>query len=169
MKGKNSKAHSASERHGKRTGPASSPGPAVGGSPGSVNKNVFQPWAELPAQAAKQVLKVPAQAAKEVLQPLAELLPAQAATELVQPGPGAALAELHNKSKRRWTGAALAELHNTSKRRWTRIRTRIRIQKTSVQPLAELQHQWSDLVPSDERSCAQRHSQLHRQLHRQPR
>ena len=73
-----------------------SPGPAVGGSPGSVHKKkvpladqaaekVLQPVAELPAQAAKQVLEVPAQAAKEVLQPLAELLPAQAATELVQP------------------------------------------------------------------------------------
>ena len=99
--------------------------------PAQAAKQVFQPLAELlPAQAAKQVLELPAQAAKEVFRPLAELLPAQAAAELVQPGPG----------------AALAELHNTSKRRWTRIRTRIRIQKTS-QPLAELQHQWSWLQP----------------------
>ena len=116
------------ERHGKRTGPASSPGPAVGGSPGSVHKKiVLQPLAALPAQAAKQVLELPAQAAKKVLQPLAELLPAQAAAELVQPGPGAALAELHNTVQR-------------SRIRRTRI---LRIQKTSTQPLTELQHQWS--------------------------
>ena len=125
------------ERHGKRTRPASSPGTAVGGSPGSVHKKVplaeqaaetvLQPLAELPAQAATQVLELPAQAAQKVLQPLAELLPAQAATELVQPGPGAALAELHNTIQR-------------SRIRRTRI---LRIQKTSTQPLTELQHQWS--------------------------
>ena len=95
--------------------------------PVQSTKDVFQPLAELPAQAAKQVLELPAQAAKEVLQPLAELLPAQAATELVQPGPGAALAELHNTIQR-------------SRIRRTRI---LRIQKTSTQPLTELQHQWS--------------------------
>ena len=93
----------------------------------STKTIVLQPLAALPAQAAKQVLELPAQA------PLAELLPAQAAAELklIQPGPGAALAELHNTSKRWWTR--------------TRRRTRIRIQKTktSVQPLAELQHQCS--------------------------
>ena len=100
-----------------------------------------QPLADLPVQSTKKVpaqagaLELPAQAAKKVLQPLAELLPAQAAAELVQPGPGAALAELHNTMKRRWT--------RIRTRRWTRIRTRVRIQKTSVQPLAELQHQWS--------------------------
>ena len=115
-KSQTSKERSASgERHGKRTGPASSPGPAVGGSPGSVHKKVAE------------VLELPAQAAKKVLQPLAELLPAQAAAELVQPGPGAALAELHNTIQR-------------SRIRRTRI---LRIQKTSTQPLTELQHQWS--------------------------
>ena len=148
-----------------------------------------------------------------VFQPLAELLPAQAATELVQPGPGAALAECssrrgcrgrgcpcHRHRRRRRRGRCRHSVrsparpetsprprHNTSKRSRTRIRTRIRIQKTSVQPLAELQHQWSRLQPlaenqtvqmiptvigdgvngvqhaHDERACAQRHRQTHRQ------
>ena len=76
------------------------------------------PVAAQPAAKVQPLADLPVQST----QPLAELLPAQAAAELVQPGP-----------------AAVAELHNTSKRRWTRIR----IQKTSVQPLAELRHQWS--------------------------
>ena len=91
---------------------------------------VANDMANAPAQPAAKVQPL-ADLPVQSTQPLAELLPAQAAAELVQPGPGAALAELPR------------ELHNTSKRRWTRIRTRIRIQKTSVQPLAELQHQWS--------------------------
>ena len=123
--------------------------PAVGGSPGSVHKKVLQPLAklptqaakkllqplaELPAQAAKKVLqrlaKLPAQAAKKVLQPLAELLPAQAAAELVQPG---APSQAANSIQ------PLAELqHVLMRRRWTRIRTRLPVQKTSVQPLAKL-------------------------------
>ena len=89
-----------------------------------------------PAQpAAKKVLQPLAesslaQAAKKVLQPLAELLPAQAAAELVQPG-APPLAELqHVLMRRRWT-------------RIRRIRTRRIPLKTSVQPLAELQRQWS--------------------------
>ena len=82
---------------------------------------VANDMANAPAQPEAQVQPL-ADLPVQSTQPLAELLPAQAAAELVQPGP-----------------AALAELHNTSKRRWTRIR----IQKTSVQPLAELRHQWS--------------------------
>ena len=56
QKGKKSKDRSASgELHGKRTGAVSSPGPAVGGSPGLVDKKVpAQAGAELPAQAAKK-------------------------------------------------------------------------------------------------------------------
>ena len=96
--------------------------------------------AELPAQAgANQVLELPAQAAKKVLQPLAELLPAQAAAELVQPW---APAQAANNIQ------PLAELqHVLMRRRWTCVtrilRTRRIPLKTSVQPLAELTHQWS--------------------------
>ena len=56
LNGKKSNDRSASgERHGKRTGPASSPGPAVGGSPPPVlsSKTVAEVL-ELPAQAAKK-------------------------------------------------------------------------------------------------------------------
>ena len=98
-------------------------------------KKVLQPLAE---QAAEKVLQplaeLPAQEAKKVLQPLAELLPAQAAAELVQPkwqpkAPSQAANSIQ----------PLAELqHVLMRRRWTRIRTRLPVQKTSVQPLAKL-------------------------------
>ena len=151
-KHKKSRDRSASgRRHGKRTGPASSPGPAVGGSPGSVHK--------------------------KVLQLLAELQPAQAAAELVQPG---APSQAANSIQ------PLAELQHVvlMRRRRTCIRTRLRLpfQKTSVQPLALAENQTVKVIPltssdgvdrvhgaDEERSCAQRHSQLNHQLHRQPR
>ena len=104
----------------------------------------IQPLADLPVQSTKKSAgsgrskttsaRVAGSGSKKVLQPLAELLPAQAAAELVQPGPA---------SQAQSCQVQLKQLHNTMKRRWTRIRTCLSIQKTSVQPLAELKHQWS--------------------------
>ena len=118
---------------------ASSPGPAVGGSPGSVHKSAGSGRSKsTSARVAGSGSK------KKVLQPLAELLPAQAAAELVQPGPASQaqscqvqLKQLHNTMQRRWTRI------RTRRRNRIRIRTRKRVQKTSAQPLAELKHQWS--------------------------
>ena len=110
--------------------PASSPGPAVGGSPGSILKKSAHAVGGAGSRTSAAAVDGATGSGNKkvkVLQPLSELLPAQAATELVQPDSIQPLAELQ---------------HVLMRRRWTRIRTRrIPLQKTSAQPLAELQHQ----------------------------
>ena len=82
------------------------------------------------------MLELPAQAANKVLQPLAELLPAQAAAVL-QPLAELLPAQVASKAQTR------IRRNRTRIRRILRTTTRIRVQKTSIQPLAELKHQWS--------------------------